>query len=1231
MDWTPKDTSPTKRKIHTSAKKAGGDHNLFTLEPLEPRLLLSASPVLPAAPDDSGLVPVPAAIVQDADLAAATPPDAQALFAAAGPASATVSGTAYDWSTHVALGGVSVAVAGASGDGTSTSASGTYTLSDVPAGQSTVSASLEAGNLGRTISSASALAALRLAVGVNPNPTVGGTQLAVSPYQFIAADFNGDGRVTSADALAILRAAVKQTGSIAPSWVFVPETTTYWNAATQSSTVTRSSVPTSFPISQDIEPGSTVNLVGVLKGDVLGKYVPYDTNGLAVPNPVTLPASTFTALSGSTSAPASVWGVSGAGTLNLAAGLASDTGASGTDGVTSDATITGQATGVGPVVSLVGGFDATPAAGFSSLSDLVDGTGRFTLTPARMATVLGAALPDGVHTLHLAARDVNGNASSVDVAFTLMTAAPTITALALSAASGSAADNTTSAASVALAGTSTAAASISIGGQTGLAGGTGAFQVAGVALHDGANTLVATAVDQAGNTAQKTITITRSGTLSADQTLIWNQAVLDTAKATAIYPEDTTRVLAMVGLAQYDTLAAIQGSPAYLVSRAVSGAVSIDLALAKAAATVLANLFPARQATFDAMVATVAAGVADAAVKAASLALGADVGQTVYTIRATDGSSTFVDYTGSTVTGKWRPTGPMYLVAEEPQWGSVTPFALTSGDQFRASAPPSLESDAYATALNEVQSLGSATSTTRTADQTEQAQFWADGKGSYTPPGHWVQIATQVALAKGNSLADNVRLFAQLDVALADAAIAGWDTKYAYGTWRPDTAIHNADQDGNAATIADAGWTPLLIDPAHPDYVSGHSTFSGAAAAVLAHAFGDDTAFTTTAVTLPGVTRSYSSFSQAAAEAGRSRVYAGIHTETANAAGAAIGQKVAAAVLTRFSLSTDTQPPTVIAAATPVVTKANVTVAGAIVDNISGVASASVSIDGAAATALTLDAAGTFSVATGFKLDGTDDGAHSVTITTKDKAGNSAVPFVRRFTLDTTAPVVSLTSLGEGDVLTGGSRLGGVANPTGSALVSLTLAIDGGKPAGIAFTPGTGAFDQALPIGNLDVGSHTLVLTAVDAAGNSAALTRTVSVQALAAFAVTKVTPTEGASDVGTTQRPQVYFSRAVNASTLTAGSYYATGPDGSVLPTTIVPASDGSFAWLFFTNPMPGGVEGDGACGGFVDPGGAGRGVPRRGRRRRGGRELHVRVHDGEPVDGDWHEAGGAGGRPGS
>jgi membrane-associated phospholipid phosphatase len=229
----------------------------------------------------------------------------------------------------------------------------------------------------------------------------------------------------------------------------------------------------------------------------------------------------------------------------------------------------------------------------------------------------------------------------------------------------------------------------------------------------------------------------------------------------------------------------------------------------------------------------------------------------------------------------------------------VTPFALTRADQFRPDGPPEVTSAAYAAEFNEVKRLGSASSTERTAEQTEIARFWADGSGSYTPPGHWNQIATDLAATEGLSGPASARLLAELNVALADAAIAAWDAKYTYDFWRPVTAIRLADTDGNAATAADPDWVPLITTPNHPDYVAGHATFSAAAATILTDAFGAQ-AFSATSVTLPGVTRSFASFADAAAEAGWSRIYAGIHFRSAVEDGLALGQAVGDWVLDAF-------------------------------------------------------------------------------------------------------------------------------------------------------------------------------------------------------------------------------------------------------------------------------------------------------------------------------------------
>jgi hypothetical protein len=234
-----------------------------------------------------------------------------------------------------------------------------------------------------------------------------------------------------------------------------------------------------------------------------------------------------------------------------------------------------------------------------------------------------------------------------------------------------------------------------------------------------------------------------------------------------------------------------------------------------------------------------------------------------------------------------------------PQWADVTPFAMTSNDQFRPAAPPALGSPEYRDAFDEVKELGSATSATRTADQTTIARYWANGPGTATMAGHMNLLAQTIAGQRGNTLEENARLLAALNVAMADAVISCWDAKYEFNFWRPITGIREAAGDGNDETQADAAWTPLLVTPNFPGYTSGHSTVSGAAAAVLADYFGtDNVSFTLPSQSPAFAARSYTSLSQMAAESAASRLYGGIHWSFDNnvglTAGAAVGQYVMA-------------------------------------------------------------------------------------------------------------------------------------------------------------------------------------------------------------------------------------------------------------------------------------------------------------------------------------------------
>src|SRR5262249_35969477 len=284
-------------------------------------------------------------------------------------------------------------------------------------------------------------------------------------------------------------------------------------------------------------------------------------------------------------------------------------------------------------------------------------------------------------------------------------------------------------------------------------------------------------------------------------------------------------------------------------------------------------------------------------------ALGQFVAAKMLAWRANDGSSAPASYTPGTGPGAWQPTppNPPGTIPATPQWPNVTPFALASGDQFRPGPPPAPTSDAYTRAYQEVKALGgngTITPSTRTPEQTEIAFFWAGIGVSNSGVMIWNDIARTVARSHDLSLAENARLFALMSVANADAFIASFDAKYTYNYWRPVTAIRAADTHGNPDTVQDPTWTPLIVTPLHPSYGSNHSTQSRAAAEALAAFFGTDHVDFT--ATWAGVERSFNKFTAAAKEAGKSRIYAGIHWSFDCAAGENLGRKIGQYVADHF-------------------------------------------------------------------------------------------------------------------------------------------------------------------------------------------------------------------------------------------------------------------------------------------------------------------------------------------
>lgn len=430
----------------------------------------------------------------------------------------------------------------------------------------------------------------------------------------------------------------------------------------------------------------------------------------------------------------------------------------------------------------------------------------------------------------------------------------------------------------------------------------GKFLFANIPLILGQNQLQVTA-QQAGRNRSFVASIERVASENTDMVLEWNAQSLRTIQRQRTGGLFAARTLAIAHAAILDTVNALSGRSSTYRPLPVAAPVgaSIDASVVGAAYQVLVQLYPTQKSQLDAALTASLTRIQDTeTAEKAGLEFGQAVANGILAARNQDGSTGTLPYRPKIKPGQWRPTPSRFLPAAGFGWQRVAPFVLERGSQFRPAPPPKLTSSAYAKDFDQVKQLGQIDSRSRTVEQAEIARFWLGNLGSLTFPGLWNEIAAQASGKTGETLLQNARLFACLNFALADASIAAWDTKYTYRSWRPVTAIRLAGSDHNPATQADPNWLPFLETPAHPDYVSAHSTFGGAAAAILSHEFGRSYQFTATSLDLPGVQRSFQQFEQAAAEAGISRIYGGIHTMSANRAGLSLGKKVGNYVLKRF-------------------------------------------------------------------------------------------------------------------------------------------------------------------------------------------------------------------------------------------------------------------------------------------------------------------------------------------
>jgi hypothetical protein len=391
----------------------------------------------------------------------------------------------------------------------------------------------------------------------------------------------------------------------------------------------------------------------------------------------------------------------------------------------------------------------------------------------------------------------------------------------------------------------------------------------------------------------------------ADTVTDWNAYTSTAIVVTAGQPPPVAVLsFAMVQGAVYDAVNAIdRGHRSYLPEAPAAPADSQDAAAATAAHDVLVALFPLQQGTLDGLYQTSLAAIPDTPLgsKAGGIAAGEAAAQAMIAARTNDGrGGPFTPVIGTTP-GVWRPTPPAFASDPAPWVGNVRPFLVPNVEMLRSDGPNALTSRAYAKDFNEVKAIGALHSTTRTPDQTDAAIFWQDHAFAL-----WNRVFRTLAAEHHLGTAESARLFATTNLAAADAAIGCWNNKYHYNSWRPITAIREADTDGNPATTADPGWTPLfdpatplpagqlpLVTPPFPENPSGHNCAAGAILRTLRYFFGTDNVSFTASSNKSGTTRTFHRLSDALRESINARVWAGIHFRTADLQGVRLGTTVA--------------------------------------------------------------------------------------------------------------------------------------------------------------------------------------------------------------------------------------------------------------------------------------------------------------------------------------------------
>jgi hypothetical protein len=379
----------------------------------------------------------------------------------------------------------------------------------------------------------------------------------------------------------------------------------------------------------------------------------------------------------------------------------------------------------------------------------------------------------------------------------------------------------------------------------------------------------------------------------------WNSIAVQT------YAADTTKpgpepflYLGFVHAAMYDAVMGVHRryEPYHFTERAPDGT-SAQAAAVAAAHKVLVTYTPSAQASLDAAYAASLAQLPDGASKTDGVEFGTRVADDLIALRANDGRNAPIFFTQPPAPGVWRPTAPGFAPMIAPWLGAVTPLLVRSGAQFGdPGPPPALTSNQYTRDFNEVKSLGSSTSTDRTADQTATALFYSGNAYVQFNAGLRDQV-----IVRHLDIVDAARMFAAVDMSGADTLISVWHCKLLYGLWRPDTAIQLADTDSNPATIADPTWTPLRPDPAYPEYVSGYNGQAGSFTVSLGEALRTSRLNVTLPSTaVPGVFRHYDYGAALREDVVNGRMWLGIHFRTADELGRRMGERVARWALAHY-------------------------------------------------------------------------------------------------------------------------------------------------------------------------------------------------------------------------------------------------------------------------------------------------------------------------------------------